>query len=208
MQFKASIAFLRMGWDWVHLIRRPLISLLCQPWIIDDECGAVGGMRIGRGNRSTRRKPTSVPICPPQIPHNLTWARTLDTAGLTDLVTVTTDGQSILMLSPHMEPKTRFLLLTDWSGFDEVGRPLWREGGYIVYNCSWPSNSAFVLGSESRGTHDQIRDSPNLEDQAPIFISPRNKLARLYPQAPGSLFIASYDSQGYGGGIRPRLHTG
>jgi hypothetical protein len=23
----------------------------------DDECGAVGGMRIGRGNRSTRRKP-------------------------------------------------------------------------------------------------------------------------------------------------------
>jgi hypothetical protein len=23
-----------------------------------------------------------------------------------------------------------------------------------------------------------------------------------------SLFVASYDSQGYGGGIRPRLHTG
>jgi hypothetical protein len=28
------------------------------------------------------------------------------------------------------------------------------------------------------------------------------------PQAPGSLFVASYDSQGYGGGIRTRFHTG
>jgi hypothetical protein len=31
---------------------------------------------IGRGNRSTRRKPASVPLCSPQIPHNLTWALT------------------------------------------------------------------------------------------------------------------------------------
>jgi hypothetical protein len=44
--------------------------------MIDDECGAVGGMRIGRENRSTRRKPAPVPLCPPQIPHDLTWART------------------------------------------------------------------------------------------------------------------------------------
>jgi hypothetical protein len=40
------------------------------------ECGAVGGMRIGRGNRNTRRKPTPVPLCPPQIPHDLTCTRT------------------------------------------------------------------------------------------------------------------------------------
>jgi hypothetical protein len=32
-------------------------------------------------------------------------------------------------------------------------------------------------------------------------------VARFYPQALGSLFIPSYDSQGYGGGIRTRLHT-
>jgi hypothetical protein len=36
-----------------------------------DECGAVGGMRIGRGNRSTRKKPAPVPLCPPQITHYL-----------------------------------------------------------------------------------------------------------------------------------------
>jgi hypothetical protein len=33
-------------------------------------------MRIGRGNRSARRKPAPVPLCPPQIPHNLTRAQT------------------------------------------------------------------------------------------------------------------------------------
>jgi hypothetical protein len=32
----------------------------------DDE--EFGGL-IGRGNRSTRRKPAPVPLCPPQIPH-------------------------------------------------------------------------------------------------------------------------------------------
>jgi hypothetical protein len=41
--------------------------------IDDDDYGAVGGMRIGRGNRSTRRKPAPVPLCPPQMPHDLTW---------------------------------------------------------------------------------------------------------------------------------------
>jgi hypothetical protein len=32
-------------------------------------------------------------------------------------------------------------------------------------------------------------------------------VAQLYPQTLGSLFVASYDSQGYGGDIRTRLHT-
>jgi hypothetical protein len=31
-------------------------------------------------------------------------------------------------------------------------------------------------------------------------------MSRLYPQALGPLFVASYNSQGYGGGIRQRLH--
>jgi hypothetical protein len=43
---------------------------------IDDECEAVGGTKIGRGNRSTRRKPAPSSLCPPQIPHDLTWDRT------------------------------------------------------------------------------------------------------------------------------------
>jgi hypothetical protein len=42
----------------------------------DYDCGAIGGMRTGSGNRSTRRKPAPVPLCPPKIPHDLTLART------------------------------------------------------------------------------------------------------------------------------------
>jgi hypothetical protein len=33
----------------------------------DYECREVGGMKIGNGNRSTRRKPALVSLCPPQI---------------------------------------------------------------------------------------------------------------------------------------------
>jgi hypothetical protein len=43
--------------------------------------GAIGGMKIGRGNRSTRRKPTPVPLCPPQNPTWQTRSRTLDRSG-------------------------------------------------------------------------------------------------------------------------------
>jgi hypothetical protein len=68
--------FLAVGWDWVHLVRRPLFGILYQPRMIDDKFGAVGGMRIGRGSRSTRRKPAPVPLCPPKIPHGLTRAPT------------------------------------------------------------------------------------------------------------------------------------
>jgi hypothetical protein len=34
----------------------------------DNDDGEIGGM-IGRGNRSTRRKPAPVLLCPPQTPH-------------------------------------------------------------------------------------------------------------------------------------------
>jgi hypothetical protein len=40
--------------------------------------GAIGRMKIGRGNRSTRRKPTPAPLCPPQNPAWQTPSRTPD----------------------------------------------------------------------------------------------------------------------------------
>jgi hypothetical protein len=72
---------------------------------------------------------------------------------------------------------------------------------------------ASKVRSESRGTHDhillsQIRDSPNLEGPGPRIHIPEEQVAQLYPQALGSPFVASYDSQGYGGGVRTCLHTG
>jgi hypothetical protein len=46
------------------------------PMIGEGDCGAIGGMMIGRGNRSTRRKPAPAPLYPPQIPHDQTRDRT------------------------------------------------------------------------------------------------------------------------------------
>jgi hypothetical protein len=66
-----GLFFFLAGWDWVHLVLRP------QPQMIDDgDCGATGGIKTGRGNRSTRRKAAPVPLCSPQIPHDLNRART------------------------------------------------------------------------------------------------------------------------------------
>jgi hypothetical protein len=54
-----------------------IVSLLYQR-IISDR-GAFGGIRIGRGNRITRRKPVPLPLYPPKISHDLAWHRTLAT---------------------------------------------------------------------------------------------------------------------------------
>jgi hypothetical protein len=42
----------------------------------DGDSGAMGAMRIGKGNQSIQRKPAAMPLCPPQIPHDLIRART------------------------------------------------------------------------------------------------------------------------------------
>jgi hypothetical protein len=57
---------------------RPIVPA---PGDYDD--GEIGGM-IGRGNRSTRRKPAPVPLCPPQTPHA---ARYVSTNFINSLVT-------------------------------------------------------------------------------------------------------------------------
>jgi hypothetical protein len=46
---------------------RPIVPA---PGDYDD--GEIGAMMISRGNRSPRRKPAPVPLCPPQTPHDLT----------------------------------------------------------------------------------------------------------------------------------------
>jgi hypothetical protein len=52
-------------------------GLLYKPQMIDEgDCGAIGGMKSGRGKQSTRRKPAPAPLCPPQIPLDQTRART------------------------------------------------------------------------------------------------------------------------------------
>jgi hypothetical protein len=47
----------------------------------------------------------------------------------------------------------------------------------------------------------------NLEDQVSLFMPPTDRVAQLYHQATGFIFIAFYGSQGYGGVIVSLLHA-
>jgi hypothetical protein len=44
--------------------------------------------------------------------------------------------------------------------------------------------------------------------RSPYLYPPWDRVAQLYSQVLTVLFFASNDSQGYGGGIKTRLHTG
>jgi hypothetical protein len=57
------------------------------PALGDCEEGEFGGMKIGRGNRSTRRKPAPTPLGPPQILLDQNRARTLAAAVGSQLLT-------------------------------------------------------------------------------------------------------------------------
>jgi hypothetical protein len=61
---------IRLVWGGVQLgpLGTAAIDWPIVPASGDYDDGELGGMKIGRGNRSTRRKPAPSPICPPQIP--------------------------------------------------------------------------------------------------------------------------------------------
>jgi hypothetical protein len=71
-------------------------------------------------------------------------------------------------------------LLSESCGLVSVGLPLWREDGSAVF-------SAVIQWSESHRTHNNTLLShlrlPNLEGHVPVFISPRNRVAQIYPRA-------------------------
>jgi hypothetical protein len=99
---------------------------------------------------------------------------------------IATDSQSVSK-SWYRAPSglmTRYLILFDNCGLVSVGCPLWREDGSVFCICCW-SLPAF-LGPSPLGL-------------ATIFYCLRFQTSH---------FVASYDSQGHCGGIRPRLHMG
>jgi hypothetical protein len=113
---------------------------------------------------------------------------------------------------PIWGPTLDLVLLWDSWRFVEVERPSWQE-----------KNLSFAIAAGARQrSHSRVRvqsvswpyftvsDSriPNLDGQVPVFISSRNRVAQLYPQALGSLFFASYHSQGLCLRYSTRLHAG
>jgi hypothetical protein len=49
---------------------------------------------------------------------------------------------------------------------------------------------------------------PQPGEPGPVFMSPSDRMAQLYPQALGSLFVVFCDLQGYSGSILACLHMG
>jgi hypothetical protein len=110
-------------------------------------------------------------------------------------------GQSVLVSGSHLGPVTNFSFSLKFLIYSCGFVILWEDRSVIyLYNCFWALSEQSLLGrSPAELTaifYCLIWDSTNLEGQVPIFLSPRYRVAQLYPQALGSLFVASYDSQG------------
>jgi hypothetical protein len=113
------------------------------------------------------------------LPTILSWAE----------LYVTTDGQPASLswnkaLIWGLRPDLYYF--GDSYGLVLVGRHLWREDGSVFYICCLPLQAQSIFGPSPLGL-------------AIIFYCLRFET---------SLFVASYDSQGHGGCIRSRLHTG
>jgi hypothetical protein len=104
---------------------------------------------------------------------------------------VTTDGRStvshVLVSSTLVRLATRYYFLSEccslkfavfflWGAFSDERTGL----QFVVQSLNGPSRSEPVTI-----LYCLIWDSPNLESQVPVFISPRNRVAQLYPRALG-----------------------
>jgi hypothetical protein len=87
-----------------------------------------------------------------------------------------------LGIKPHLGPRPDFY-------YSWTVATLLRENGSTI-------PAQLLSGSSPMGPmttfYSQIQDSPNLEGHIPVFISPRNRVAQLYPQARLSLLTSEF----------------
>jgi hypothetical protein len=123
-------------------------------------------------------------------------------------------GQSALVSGSHLDPITRFLffvwrLWISWYVAPSLTKGLVCDLLVQLLLCL---ARAVTLGSKSRRTYDHILlphlRLPKPGGPRPRIYSPQEQGVPDIPPALGSLSVASYDSQGYGGSILTRLHTG
>jgi hypothetical protein len=98
-------------------------------------------------------------------------------------------GQAIFLSSTHVGPKTSFFFSYS-CGYVDVRRPIWLEGGSVVYNCCWSLPEQSFSGPSPAGlttifSCHRFETPLTWNGQVPMFISPRKGVAQLYPQALG-----------------------
>jgi hypothetical protein len=101
-------------------------------------------------------------------------------------------GQSVLVSGTHLGSATisshsRFFYMF-W--FIDVEHPLWREVGSVIFSFCRASPAQPFSDLSPTGLMSIVYclyfwDSPNLEGQVPVFISPRSWVAQLYPRPLG-----------------------
>jgi hypothetical protein len=119
-QLKLALTSPTSGGRLVGIVRlRIKTTEFYQPRMIHDEkCEAVDGIKICKGNRITRRKPEPMPLCPPQIPHDLTWYQTRAAAVRSRRITawvMTRPGTSIarvVLIQPEFQLECVILRIT------------------------------------------------------------------------------------------------
>jgi hypothetical protein len=101
----------------------------------------------------------------------------------------TTVSLSVLVSGSHLEPTTRFLFSVWQLRVSCWGAPSLTRGWVcnLLVHLFLGLARAVTLGSKSHRTRTifycLIWDSPNLEGQVPVFISPRNRVAQLNHRA-------------------------
>jgi hypothetical protein len=101
--------------------------------------------------------------------------------------------QSVSLATSPLRPKTRiFVSQLNTCGYSPHAISSLTRGWDCRLQLLLVLVSAVILRSESRGTHDhillsQIWDSPNLEGQVPVFISPQDQGGPVI--APGTWFL-------------------
>jgi hypothetical protein len=117
--------------------------------------------------------------------NKLSWTENSNQVKVKETLRLTVSRSVGLGLEPHLGPMTRYLFLSDSYVLVSMGRPLWREDGSVFCLCRWSLPA-------------QTSSGPSPLGLATVFYCLRFET---------SLFVASYDSQNHGLGIRPRHHT-
>jgi hypothetical protein len=81
-------------------------------------------------------------------------------------------------------------------GSSLTNQPFWSQSlSKGILPDLWPSDfHFFAFRNNLKSMLSALRPTPNLKDQVPVFITPSDRVAQLYLQALGSLFVAFYDS--------------
>jgi hypothetical protein len=142
------------------------------------------------------------------------WHLFLDLLQLTGIYVRRTVCQSVLLSGSHLKPMARFFFSV-WRL-----RVSWCVAPFLTRGCVCNLlvqlllglARAVTLGSKPRRTHDHILLShlrlPQPGGPGPRIYIPQEQGGPVIPLSTGFPFVASYDSQGCGGGILTHLHTG